>query len=125
MAQVDFSNAHLDVFEGNEYVNTYNPMNHDLYMRLRSSAAEYFYDLQGNSISRINPTVSIIYESPTKVSILYVGEFTASGTSFLIGLYSQSGNRKFAGWKVTNVSFNSGDSYSCVIDIETSGNTGA
>ena len=124
MAQVDFSNAVLDVFTGNEYVIAYKPME-ATYQYMHLTQAIYFYDLQGNSISRVNPSVSIIQNTPTKVSILYVGEFTASGTEFLIGVHGGSGNRKYAGWKVSNISFNSGDAYSCVIDVETSGNVSA
>lgn len=123
MAEVDFSNAVLDVFEGNEYVSAYNPMSTSDYMQLKNSSVEYFYNLQGNGISVPNPVVSILSNTPTKVSISYVGTFNSSGTEFLIGLYSVTGGYKYAGWKVSNVSFSSGDTYSCIIDIEVSGNS--
>jgi len=106
MAVVDFSNAILDVYD-----NTKKPMTVTDYMKLGSSS--YLYDEQGQPINS-NNTMSILSNTPTKVSILYTGAFISSGTSF---------HTDQSQWKVTNISFSSGDSYAFVIDIEVSGST--
>ena len=54
--------------------------------------------------------------TPTKASILYSGSFAGSGTEFYIGA------RNALYWKVSNISFANGDTYSFVIDIEVDGN---
>lgn len=109
MAEVDFSHAVLDV-NGSEKPLAQNP-----YLRLQSHT--FYYN--GNPVTDASAgRVSIITDTPTKVSILYVGTFIASGTEFYIA-YSQ-----YAGtFRVSNISFSSGDTYSFIIDIETEGNT--
>lgn len=108
MAQIDFSNAVLDV-NGNS-----TPLTEDDYMSFNNTA--YLWNSQGQYITS-NQTKTIINNTPAKVSILYTGSFTTSGTEFYIG--NGGGNP----WKVSNISFSSGDTYSFVIDIEVSGNT--
>lgn len=111
MAQVDFSNAVLDVFSGN-------PMTFGNYMQLYYVSSNSLDDPNGNPIS--TPVVSKILDTPTKVSILYAGSIVTSnvsGTEFLLRI----GNTRV--WKVSNISFATGDTYSFVIDIEVSGNT--
>lgn len=107
MAQVDFSKAVLDVNS------TYKPMTENDYMYLKHT--NYLFDANGHYISI--PNVSIILDTPTKVSVLYAGAFGDSGTEFYLGA---SNNLE---WKVSNISFLQGDTYSFIIDIETSGNT--
>ena len=107
MAQVDFSNAVLQ-----PYSNSYYPMTRSGYLALGSNGAllnEYGY--------AISSTVSktFLTNTPSKVSILCVGNFTTSGTEFYMGTDLI--------WKISNVSFSNGDTFSFVIDIETSGNT--
>ena len=112
MAQVDFSNAVLDVRSD---ATTY-PMNYDTFMELYSGN---FCDSNRNQIS--SGSVTDILNTPTKVSLLYTGTFinvSTIETEFYIG---NNFNRRM--WKVSNISFNNGDSYSFIIDIETSGNT--
>lgn len=106
MAQVDFTNAVLDVYD-----NTKKPMTSSNYLGINGDV--YFYNEQG-SIINSNGAKSVILNTPAKVSILFTGSFTASGTSFHTDLSL---------WKVSNISFSSGDTYAFVIDIETSGNT--
>ena len=107
MAQVDFSNAVLDVYNDK-------PLTYGSYLQLNNSGAPYFHNLAGNYISV--PTKSIILNTPQNVSILFTGVFNSAGTEFYIGDSAKE-------WKVSNISFSSGDTYSFVIDIEVSGNT--
>ena len=118
MAQVDFSNAVLDVFEGNESVKSMQPLNYDVYLRL----GEWITNTGGGSSITSSHSTSILTNTPSKVSILHTGTFAESGTAFLIGQYWDNSNWR-APWKVSNISFSNGDTYSFVIDIETSGNT--
>ena len=109
MAQVDFTNAVLDV-----YGNSDKPLTYANYLYFDNTA--FFTDIPvTGQIS--TPNKSIILNSPEKVSILFTGVFTASGTQFLIG------DANIKAWKVSNVSFSANDTYSFVIDIEVSGNT--
>ena len=109
MAMVDFSNAVLDV-------NREKPLN---YQYLSTDEYNhYLMDANGNIINS-NRSTQVLTNTPTTLSRLYTGSFTASGTEFYLGTYFTTGSA----WKVSNVSFSSGDSYSFVIDIEVSGNT--
>lgn len=104
MAQVDFSNAVLDANSGK-------PMKSGNYLLLASTS--YLYNSAGNIVS--TPTVSVITNTPAKVSILFTGTFNQSGTEVFLGNMTL--------WRASNISFSNGDTYSFIIDIETSGNT--
>lgn len=105
MAVVDFTNAVLDV-NGAE-----KPLTHSDFMELR----HYFF-VNGSQVSA--PTFNVVTNTPTKVSIRYTGTFNSSGTEFYIAYTTTQGT-----FKVSNISFSSGDSYDFIIDIEVSGNT--
>lgn len=109
MADVDFSNATMDVFGSAK------PMIYADYLDLLSGIT-----LRDDTFDVIysRPTVSVLQNTPTKVSILFTGTMTTSGakTSFVIGNASYE-----TPFKVSNISFNNGDTYSFIIDIETSG----
>ena len=108
MAQVDFSNAVLDVKSGETPLALVN------YLQLNNRD---IYDSSRNRISQA--TVSILTNTPTKVSILYTGSFSSSGNYFYMAYNAST----LAGtFEISNISFSSGDTYSFVIDIETSGN---
>ena len=104
MAQVDFSNAVLDVYNGT-------PFSQALF---NLDNANFVNSSQQPIVTNYSRT--LITNTPTKVSILYTGEFTASGTE----MYTYYAAPK---WKISNISFSSGDVYSFIIDIEVSGNT--
>lgn len=110
MADVDFSNAVLDV-------NYSNPLAMERFFDFDYTS--YLYDINSNRINQ-NETISRITDTATKASFLYTGTFTASGTEFYMGQYFGGG---IGGtWKVSNISFASGDTYSFVVDIELEGN---
>lgn len=103
MADVDFSNAVLDV-NGNT-----KPMNYGDYLGMASGSGVL---TDGSNIINSNYSLNIIQNTPTKVSLLHTGTFTASGNT----CYTD-----YQRWKISNISFASGDTYSFIIDIETSG----
>lgn len=109
MAQIDFTNAVLDVNGAST------PMNLSKNIGFDNSAT--LYDANASVVSR-SSSKSVLFQSPTKASILYTGTFTKSGTEFYI-----TGSTNQFQWKVSNISFSTDDTYSFVIDIETSGNT--
>lgn len=104
MAQVDFSNAVLDVSGNNK------PMTSSSYLDITGSST--MSNASGTRITS-GEANSILSNTPSKVSILKTGTFNSSGTECFI-----SGK-----WRISNISFSSGDTYSFVIDIEVSGNT--
>lgn len=114
MAQVDFSNAVLDVIGNNK------PMADTYYNYMNLGNSGIFFDTTETNRVNTNNSVSQIVNTPTKTSFLYTGEFTASGTSFHMQYQYYS---YYYMWKVSNISFNSGDTYSFIIDVEVSGNT--
>ena len=104
MADVDFSNAVLDV-NGNT-----KPMTNASYLGMASGGGVL---TDGSNIINANYSLNIIQDTPTKVSLLHTGTFTASGNT----CYTD-----YQKWKISNISFSPGDTYSFIIDIETSGN---
>ena len=113
MAQVDFSNAVLDV-NSNTIIN---PMNAPGYMDLGYADSYAFQDSNGNQLNL--GSARVLTSTPAKVSVLFSGTFNSnvSGTEFYMGYYNQRP------WKVSNISFSGEDTYAFVIDIEASGNT--
>ena len=106
MAEVDFSSA---VLRPN---NNVLPMSLDTgYLGLATGNGVL---TDGANIINSNYRLQILSSTPTKVSLLHTGTFTASGTT----CYTD-----FERWKISNISFSSGDTYSFIIDIETEGNT--
>lgn len=110
MAEVDFSHAVLDVNAG-----AY-PLTQSSYFLLNYSGE--LYSAWPRMIA--NGSRSIITDTPTKVSILFSGTFNSDAgtgsTEFYIGYNS------ILYWRVSNISFSASDTYSFIIDIETSGN---
>lgn len=104
MAQVDFSNAILDVNSGRK------PLQNSNYLRLANNSDLFKRD--GTRIS--NGNRSILSKTNNKVVMLYTGTFTASGTECCPGDVF---------FVITNVSFSSGDTYSFVIEVEFNVNT--
>ena len=104
MADVDFSHATMSV----NTTNSRRPIS-EAYVTLADNPPE-LYNFSGTIITT-SGTRSEIRNTPSVLSYLYTGTFTASGTEFYMGAF-----------KISGVSFSSGDTYSFIIDIETSGN---
>lgn len=96
MAQVDFSNAILSL------PSSFFPLK-------TVDAALYGSGLYNANNQQINSnyTSQIIVNEEKRLVIAYSGTFNASGTEFYFGAVAQIGQK----WKMSNISFNSGDTY--------------
>lgn len=114
MADVDFSNAVLDINSttASKQISLSN------YLGLGDTGFPNLYNVSGQIISS-NANKSFIVNTPSKVSILFSGSFGVGGTEF----YIVHNGYSYRDWKVSNITFSAGDSYSFIIDIETEGNT--
>lgn len=95
MADVDFSNARITPIKDSRNNLEFN------YINLPTSGN--IYDANSQGIGTLSGQV-IINEQKQFV-IIYSGSFTASGTEFYMASYSG------AWWKISNISFNSGDTF--------------
>jgi len=95
MAMVDFTNAKITPTGEN-------PAKY-AYMNMRSSV---LLDASNNFIVT-NSSVTQTKNDPKLMVFSYAGTFTTSGTEFYIWNASASSR-----WKVSNISFSSGDTYS-------------
>ena len=100
MAQVDFSNAVI------EPAGTKNPIG-TVYVNLRNTSG-YLRNASGTTIGSGSYS-SLVSESKQYI-IQYRGTFSASGTEFYV--YSANDGK----WRVSNITFNSGDTYEFMIN---------
>lgn len=82
-----------------------------------SQTGQTFLSLKNQQFKDVNGTVinsggsyTTMKEEQRLVMYQYNGTFIASGTEFYVGMITSSGILKSA-WKVSNVSFSSGDTY--------------
>ena len=108
MAQVDFSNAIIEPID-----NTY-PFQSEYLHLYRPSSAVLFSTVDGQYTVASSVTKTIRTNTLDKMSFVYTGTFTRSGTEF--ALYMSSSSR----WKISNIEFNSGDTASFEIVVEIS-----
>lgn len=107
-SDVDFSDALIDV---NSYYSEHKPL----------SQAGLVYLQYCRSILNIgrtvisSPTLTTVDVSPSKSTVIFEGTFNASGTEFFMG---QNTNGNYIYWRVTNISFSAGDTYSFAVDVE-------
>lgn len=97
MAEVDFTNARI------EPSGTENPAT-DAYVQLNTYA---FYDSSTNMVNSGTSSRTQLINQQKQLMFLYQGRFTTSGTEF----YIYQGTNYLRRWKVSNISFNSGDTY--------------
>ena len=100
MAQVDFTNARL------ELIGTVSPVS-QAYVNLDTAV---LYNASGQAING-NYSISWLVNEQKKALASYSGLFTASGTEFY--LHSNTNSK----WKVSNISFQNGDSYTFQIPV--------
>ena len=102
MAQVDFSNAVISV--DTSLANKVNPVSR---LEINIDASSSLNDANGNVISTNYSATRTVNEQYQFVYV-YTGRFTASGTEF----YVYKDYASAARWKVSNVSFSAGDTFS-------------
>lgn len=95
MAEVDFSNAKIAP-AGTKNTTSYAKLNMDNEKLFNSSF------VQINS----NASISMLTNQQKRLAYLYSGTFTASGTEFLVSRQNSD-----AYWRISNISFQSGDTY--------------
>lgn len=101
MAEVDFSNATIEI----DPSATQSPVT---YANVNLDRAD-LYSTNGAQITT-GATMSRLINEQKQLMYLYQGTFTADGTAFVVhGVYGA--NNWAARWKVSNISFNSGDTY--------------
>ena len=105
MASVDFSNAIIEPLDLN------NPLNptRESYVSL-NTAYLYAWNSSTSSWSSIssNASKTLLVNDKKQLLIEYQGTLNASGTEFYIKYQLSSYTY---GWKISNISFNSGDTY--------------
>lgn len=107
MAQVDFSNAIIEM--QNTVPWGYDDFGFSWLMDL--------YDRNGNKINN-NPSRNLLTDTPTVKSWLFTGEFITNGTEAFFSIRTTND----CNWKISNISFSSGDTYSFELEISVSGN---
>lgn len=107
MAQVDFSNAVIEICTG---------VSRSLPVIRMANIGTYSYDrrLWDSNLNRIssNESITTPVENRYQKSLLYSGTFTTSGTEFYL---FDTDSRNYS-WKVSNISFNAGDTYYFQVD---------
>ena len=115
MAEVDFSNAIIEPWEGVPSLGStldswarVNPTWQDTVTLAKSTA---LLGVGGNTIS--TATITRLINEQKQLVYQYSGTFTASGTEFCFG-YAVGGS--IAAWRVRNISFSNGDTYNFTIN---------
>ena len=108
MSMVNFTNAKIDVVESQGTVVP-------VYWNNASINATTLTDISGNTINS-NGICNLIVDEAKKYEYIYSGSFVTSGTEFYIDANPGS-VPKNARWKISNISFQSGDTYSFQIPI--------
>lgn len=95
MAQVDFTNAHIEPYGNNPiYIETDVGLN-----------GVNFYNASGNAITSLTRTVT--KNESDNLVYTYSGTFHASGTEF----FMRGNNSYDVKWRVYNISFSNGDTF--------------
>lgn len=113
MATVDFSNAEIE--PNPDYSGSIISLQ---YLQMLNLLAVHAEDENGNSVvsSITNRNAG---SSVNTLSVGYSGVFSTSGTEFYLGGTSDLGKKMV--WKITGVSFSSGDDFDFIIDAVISG----
>ena len=99
MAQLDLSHAHI--------IPVYANPGKFSYLGLNDTASTHLRNASGTELS--DGSKNLINTAKDTFKIQYSGTFKASGTEFYIAFSN------YNVWKVTNVSFSSGDTYSFIV----------
>lgn len=107
MAQADFTNAVLTPYNNPTYfsplVNPYESLNTNFLANPSTTSS-----IGTGSVNRLNTSQNERYD-------VFSGTFTASGNEFYI---ASANNVAYIFWKVSNVTFNSGDTFNFQIHVD-------
>ena len=110
MAQVSFNNAIIEPARGK-------PLTEGELALIYNNGA-FYKDISDLTVrANSNSTASILNQTNTKISVIYSGTFVDAGTCFYFG---NTTTGMGALWKVSNINFSAGDTYSFVVDVEIS-----
>lgn len=117
MADVDFSNAIIEPYVGNDPYAL-----KDAWLKMKGFTGDpKLTDANGQIIvSRIQQYDLNGETTITHFAIREEGEFNASGTEFYLGFYSYNTGRVYVYWKISNISFSSGDTFDFKVEIDLS-----
>lgn len=110
MAQIDFSNAIIEPYSPNKPFSYYK-----LGLGVTNNFNTYIMNDTGNILTANYVVPTILANTPTKYSLLYtgtIGSSVASGTYLYLGL----SNTRI--WKVSNISYSAGDTFSFQLDFD-------
>lgn len=111
MAQIDFTNAVIEPAGS-----TYKPFSYyKLGLGLQNNFNTYFTDDNGSIVPNTYITPTILTNTPTKLSLVYTGTISSTATGgsyFYLGL---TGSRI---WKISNISYSAGDTFSLQVDFD-------
>lgn len=122
MAQVDFSNAKIEIINSRkplrrEYLGltNYNSQTQIIYFMTLSEPYQYLSS---------NCSISVLSNTPSKYSLRFSGTFSANAgtgsTEFGIYVSYSYSNYDFY-WKVSNIVFDAGDTFDFVVDVDITG----
>lgn len=104
MAQVDFTNAHIEPVGSDSSIYKEN----DVSLKPIS-----FYNASGSSIA--SPNYTVTKNESNNLVYTYTGSFYASGTEFYLYGYNMTSAKK---WRVYNINFASGDTFNFKISAK-------
>jgi len=109
MARCDFSNARLEAIGANPITNR---------SRLGLENSDQLFKIQNGSFVSIttNQSRTAVTVKSTILKYIFNGTFTESGNSFYFGIAGNYSVQTNGYWKMSNISFNAGDTYSFEID---------
>lgn len=112
MAHVSFANARIELINGEAIASNY-----ELSLRGTGDTSEttqtVLYDSNNDRIVQ-NYSSRRILNTPSRISFLYTGIFIVSGTEAYLRLNSYTN----LCWKFSNISFQAGDDYSFIVDVD-------
>lgn len=108
MAEVDFSNAKIEPMADGAW--SLFPSKNPTIRANVSLSQGTLYAISGSTLSTIaSGSVTQLVNQQKQLMYLYQGTFTASGTEFYV--MNTSSSTEVSGWRIYNISFNSGDTY--------------
>lgn len=121
MAQVDFSNARLVLQNPSLKPLVFKKIGLVDYRFVNSMSKNFLTDPSVSPTEIVGTaTITLINDTPGKYSLAFVGSFIKSGNTIWWETRTDYYNYQFV-WKITNISFSAGDTFSFIIDVDVEG----